>query len=70
MRKMATKPLPSNAIISTNVGHRGQRRHNGGGSILIANTDLGDSYQHGDDFDDYGIEDNYDNVHATQTESV
>ena len=35
--------------------------NNGGGSILIANTDLGDSYQHGDDFDDDGIEDNYDN---------
>ena len=34
---------------------------NGGGSILIANTDLGDSYQHGDDFDDDGVEDNYDN---------
>jgi MYXO-CTERM domain-containing protein len=33
----------------------------GGGSILIANTDLGDSYQHGDDFDDDGVEDNYDN---------
>ena len=33
----------------------------GGGSILIANTDLGDSYQHADDFDDDGIEDPTDN---------
>ena len=33
----------------------------GGGSILIANTDLGDSYQHADDYDDDGIEDPDDN---------
>ncbi len=33
----------------------------GGGSILIANTDLGDSYQHADDFDDDGVEDSSDN---------
>lgn len=33
----------------------------GGGSILIANTDLGDSYQNADDFDDDGIEDPTDN---------
>ena len=33
----------------------------GGGSILIANTDLGDSYQHADDFDNDGLEDPYDN---------
>ena len=33
----------------------------GGGSILIANTDLGDSYQHADDYDDDGIEDPSDN---------
>lgn len=33
----------------------------GGGSILIANTDLGDSYQNADDFDDDGIEDPQDN---------
>ena len=33
----------------------------GGGSILIANTDLGDTYQHADDFDDDGIEDPQDN---------
>jgi hypothetical protein len=32
----------------------------GGGSILIANTDLGDTYQYADDFDDDGIEDNSD----------
>ena len=33
----------------------------GGGSILIANTDLGDTYQSADDFDDDGIEDPSDN---------
>ena len=33
----------------------------GGGSILIANTDLGDTYQHADDFDDDGVEDPSDN---------
>jgi len=33
----------------------------GGGSVLIANTDLGDSYQHADDYDDDGIEDPSDN---------
>ena len=33
----------------------------GGGSVLIANTDLGDTYQNADDFDDDGIEDNSDN---------
>lgn len=33
----------------------------GKGSILIANTDLGDSYQHADDYDDDGIEDSSDN---------
>jgi len=33
----------------------------GGGSVLIANTDLGDTYQNADDFDDDGIEDNADN---------
>ena len=33
----------------------------GKGSVLIANTDLGDSYQHADDFDDDGIEDPSDN---------
>ena len=33
----------------------------GGGSILIANTDLGDTYQNADDFDDDGIEDSSDN---------
>jgi hypothetical protein len=35
--------------------------NSGGGSILIANTDLGDTYQHADDFDDDGIEDPQDN---------
>ena len=33
----------------------------GGGAILINNTDLGDTYQRADDFDDDGIEDNSDN---------
>ena len=33
----------------------------GGGSVLIANTDLGDTYQHADDYDDDGIEDPSDN---------
>jgi MYXO-CTERM domain-containing protein len=34
----------------------------GGGSILIAFTDQGDSYQYADDFDDDGWEDNADNA--------
>tara|TARA_A200000159_G_scaffold160121_1_gene179743 strand:- start:177 stop:806 length:630 start_codon:yes stop_codon:yes gene_type:complete len=33
----------------------------GNGVVLIANTDLGDSYQHADDYDDDGIEDPNDN---------
>ncbi len=33
----------------------------GGGSILINNTDLGDTYQYADDYDDDGVEDPYDN---------
>lgn len=33
----------------------------GGGAVLINNTDLGDTYQRADDFDDDGIEDNSDN---------
>jgi hypothetical protein len=33
----------------------------GGGSILVNNTDLGDTYQYADDYDDDGIEDNSDN---------
>ena len=32
-----------------------------GGSILVNNTDLGDTYQFADDYDDDGIEDPYDN---------
>ena len=36
-------------------------RSGGEGSILIANTDLGDTYQHADDYDDDGIEDSSDN---------
>ncbi len=33
----------------------------GGGSILINNTDLGDTYQYADDYDNDGVEDPYDN---------
>ena len=33
----------------------------GGGSILVANTDLGDTYQYADDYDDDGSEDPFDN---------
>lgn len=33
----------------------------GKGSVLIANSDLGDSYQNADDYDDDGVEDPYDN---------
>ncbi len=33
----------------------------GGGSILVNNTDLGDTYQYADDYDDDGIEDPFDN---------
>jgi len=33
----------------------------GGGSILIANTDEGDTYQYADDYDDDGLEDDFDN---------
>ncbi len=33
----------------------------GGGSILVNNTDLGDTYQYADDYDDDGSEDPYDN---------
>lgn len=33
----------------------------GAGSVLINNSDLGDTYQRADDFDDDGIEDNSDN---------
>jgi len=37
----------------------------GGGSILINNTDLGDTYQNADDYDDDGIEDPFDNCART-----
>jgi len=33
----------------------------GGGSVLIANTDQGDTYQYADDYDEDGYEDNFDN---------
>lgn len=37
----------------------------GGGSILINNTDMGDTYQYADDFDIDGIEDDFDNCPFT-----
>jgi len=37
----------------------------GCGSILIANTDLGDTYQYADDYDDDGFEDDFDNCPFT-----
>lgn len=37
----------------------------GGGSILINNTDLGDTYQNADDYDDDGLEDPFDNCART-----
>jgi hypothetical protein len=40
--------------------------NSGGGSILISNTDLGDTYQHADDYDDDGIEDSSDNCVRTK----
>ena len=43
----------------------------GGGSVLIANTDLGDTYQHADDFDNDGIEDPHDNcVRIPNTDQI
>ena len=49
-----------------NFGDCGTPEQSGGGgggkgSILISNTDLGDSYQHADDYDDDGVEDPSDN---------
>ena len=49
-----------------NFGECGTPEQSGGGgggkgSVLIANTDLGDTYQHADDYDDDGIEDPSDN---------
>jgi|TARA_Y100000287_G_scaffold131596_1_gene106716 hypothetical protein len=41
----------------------------GGGAILINNSDLGDSYQRADDFDDDGIEDNSDNCPRVKNEA-
>ena len=38
----------------------------GGGAILINNTDLGDTYQSADDYDDDGVEDSYDNCPRTR----
>lgn len=43
----------------------------GGGAILIANTDLGDTYQFADDFDNDAISDPYDNCpQARNTDQV
>ena len=49
-----------------NFGDCGTPERSGGGgggkgSVLIANTDLGDTYQNADDYDDDGIEDSSDN---------
>lgn len=41
----------------------------GGGSVLIANTDLGDTYQNADDYDDDGVEDGSDNCMRIQNPS-
>ena len=41
----------------------------GGGSVLIANTDLGDTYQNADDYDDDGVEDSSDNCMRIQNPS-
>lgn len=45
----------------------------GGGSILINNTDVGDTYQYGDDYDADGFEDDFDNcpfaMNADQTDA-
>lgn len=38
----------------------------GGGAILINNSDLGDTYQRADDYDDDGVEDPYDNCPRTR----
>lgn len=48
-----------------NFGDCGQPNRSGGGggggSVLINNTDLGDTYQNADDYDDDGVEDSSDN---------
>ena len=50
-----------------NYGECGTPETSGGGnaggvgSVLISNTDLGDTYQSADDYDDDGVEDSYDN---------
>lgn len=48
-----------------NFGDCGQPNRSGGGggggSVLVNNTDLGDTYQNADDYDDDGIEDSSDN---------
>lgn len=48
-----------------NYGDCGQPNQSGGGggkgSVLIANTDIGDTYQNADDYDDDGVEDSSDN---------
>jgi len=49
-----------------NFGQCGAPEMSGGGnagqgSVLINNTDIGDTYQSADDYDDDGIEDSYDN---------
>ncbi len=41
----------------------------GGGSILINNTDEGDTYQYADDYDEDGIEDDFDNCPFVKNKS-
>ena len=62
--------FPQSIECDNNFGDCGTPEQSGGGgggkgSVLIANTDLGDTYQHADDYDDDGIEDPSDNCVRT-----
>ena len=72
MKKIFTLLLLTNIAYAqgfecdNNFGDCGTPEQSGGGgggkgSVLIANTDLGDTYQSADDYDDDGIEDSSDN---------
>ncbi len=72
MKKIFTLLLLTNIAYAqgfecdNNFGDCGTPEQSGGGgggkgSVLIANTDLGDTYQNADDYDDDGIEDPSDN---------
>lgn len=64
---MASQPSLAQPVeCDNNFGQCGTPEMSGGGnagqgSILINNTDIGDTYQSADDYDDDGIEDSYDN---------